>query len=487
MPSGDTAFDDRRIGRATFINLVGLGVPTVAVLISVPLYLRLIGEARYGVLLLALSLLTYFTAFDLGLGRAITQRMAGMLDLTARNRTFWTALILSAATGVVGALALYLIAGWLFPYVFDVDRSLQVEAEAALPWLAASVPLCSVASVLAGALQARQAFVALNVTQVIGLVGIQMLPLVAAAAGHADITFLIGATLVGRLLGVAVSFWAAARVLPFQGRPGLHRDEVKPLLRFGAWVSASYAVIPLLSIIDRVVISTKLGVAAVTAYTIPFNLTQRFTYLPAGLSTTIYPRLASSDEHASRDLMCESIVGLIALQTSLIVSGMVLMRPFLSFWIGPELADTATPIAIVFLASIWMNGPAHIPGHYMLARGRPELMTKFYLLEFVPFVALLWLLVGWLGIFGAALAWTARSLADAIFCFVATQTMIVFLRAILPTVPLIAAAIATATVPMPSWLRVSLGALTIAAAMLVSYRCLPPTWRWRSLFRGASR
>ncbi len=471
-----------RIARSTLINLAGLLIPTVVSLATVPLYLRWIGEVRYGVLLLAFTLLGYFGAFDLGLGRAVAQRVARQESSEERNRTFWTAFILSAGMGMLGGVILYFLGHWLFADIFQIPAMLRGEAQKAIPWLAAIVPLSALISVLAGTLEARQAFLSLNASQIIGVIGLQSFPLISVTLGHGSIAALIAAALAGRLTGVVVMFWLTARQLPFVGWPALHRAEIGPLLRFGGWVSVSGAVIPLLTIIDRLVIGARLGAAAVTAYTVPFNLTQRFTYLPYALSTTLFPRFSQAQGEDTKELMRQAVTALAAIQTPFIVLAILLMHPFLTFWIGAELAAKMAPVAIILLLGIWINGPAFIPYAYMPAQGRPDLMTKFYLAELLPFLLILWALIAWLGIVGAALAWVLRSSADAIFCFVATGTARTYGRAVGFTIlPVIAAAFVAFTSP-PFGLDISIGFAILAMALSVSYYLLPESLRGRLRF-----
>lgn len=471
-----------RIARSTLINLAGLLIPTVVSLATVPLYLRWIGEVRYGVLLLAFTLLGYFGAFDLGLGRAVAQRVARQESSEERNRTFWTAFILSAGMGVLGGIVLYFLGHWLFAEIFQIPAALRGEAQKAIPWLAAIVPLVALISVLAGTLEARQAFLSLNASQIIGVIGLQTFPLLSVALGHGSIAALIAAALAGRLVGVLVMFWLTAQRLPFVGWPVPHRAEIGPLLRFGGWISVSGAVIPLLTIVDRLIIGSRLGAAAVTAYTVPFNLTQRFTYLPSALNTTLFPRFSKNQTSDNKNLMNQAVTSLIAIQTPFIVIAILLMHPFLILWIGTPLANQSAPVAIILLLGIWINGPSYPCYSYLQAIGRPDIMTKFYLVQLVPFLLFLWFIVGYFGILGAAIAWSLRMTVDAVAWFTATSSLAFFRTSFITMAPFIVVSILASAVPMDIPLSIGLILSIMTLTIYMSIRMIPNTLRPKVFF-----
>ena len=61
-------------------NLVGAGLPLLVAIFVIPILIKNIGTARFGVLTLAWAVVGYFSLFDLGLGRAITKLASESLD-----------------------------------------------------------------------------------------------------------------------------------------------------------------------------------------------------------------------------------------------------------------------------------------------------------------------------------------------------------------------------------------------------------------------
>jgi len=130
------------VSRNAGYNLIGSLAPIAIGLVTVPLYLELVGADRYGVLAIAFLLLGYFGLFDLGLGRATTYRISALKDAepVARANVFRTSISVNLGMGLVGAAILYLAAGWFFANVFKVDPALRPEMMASVPFLALTVP-----------------------------------------------------------------------------------------------------------------------------------------------------------------------------------------------------------------------------------------------------------------------------------------------------------------------------------------------------------
>ncbi len=463
------------IRRSTLINLLGALIPAALLLVTVPLYLHRIGEARYGVLALVWLLLGYFGVFDLGFGRAVANRIATLHDASAEKRQdiFWTGLVISLSTGLIGGVALYFLGDWLFAQVFHVPTSLRGEAEAALPWLILALPLATTISLLAGALEGRQAFLSMTSAQVAGTILYQVLPLTVAYAGWVTLPYLIPAAIAGRSVSAVLLFLFSYRQVPLAPRPRFAASQVRSLLHYGGWITVTGLVSPLLTVFDRFFIGAKLGMTAVAAYTIPYNLVSYLSILPGSLQTALFPRFAMLSQNQAQSAAARAVLLLIAILTPAVVVALLLVKPFLYLWIGSAVAQRAAPVGQILLLGIWINALAYVPFAYLQARGRPDLPAKFHVLELLPYALVLWLLITQLGIVGAAWAWTLRVFADALLLFWSAKTVSTLRRAVPASVLLLGVFAIAIEIPYRSFAYLGLGTVLVLGATGWSVAVLP--------------
>lgn len=403
------------IRRHAAINFVGQVVPLVAALLSIPFYLQIYGDVRYGVMAVVWLLIGYFGLFDLGLSQATAQRLARVAsaDHGAAATVLWTALSLSACLGLLGGLVAWAVASLYITHGLGLDTALLGEINAALPWVALAIPTVTLSGVLFGALQASERFVALNSVQVATGLLVQFLPLVGAWWWGALLDVALPAVVLSRVaaLGLLVLLQMG------RGRPALQgrwsRHEAVQLLGFGGWVTLSSVVGPMMVVLDRFLIGTFAGARAVSAYTIPFQLAERVTLPASALSQALFPRLAGAVNSQARIAASTSaLVTLARLSAPLVALSMLGAEPFLRWWLSDALGLSAAQAARWLLLGFWFNGLALVWHTCLQAAGRPALIAKCHLLELLPYLAALYLAIQSGGAVAAAVVFCARAGAD---------------------------------------------------------------------------
>jgi O-antigen/teichoic acid export membrane protein len=423
--SGRTASASRGIGRNTAINVGGALLPLLLSLATVPAYLHVIGEARYGVLAVVWVVLGYFGVFDFGLTRATANQIARLRNdpPAIRERVFWTALSLNATLGSVGGVILFFVGRILLENLLKVAPDLRSEAVAAVPWLAVAVPLTTVTFVLAGTLEGRERFLMVNSLGIAGLAMFQLVPLAYAYWIGTSLTGLIMSATLALLASTTLSFALTVASLPARNRPKIDAERAGVLLRYGGWVTLTGLVGPLLTVVDRVVIGSVLGATAVTRYTVPFALVSRVSVLSRSLARTIFPRFSMLNRDDAARVSRESLRALAAVMTVLAVVGAVTLDPFLGAWVGSDIAASSAPVGEILLIGFWFNSLAVVPFALLQAQGRPDLPAKLHVLELAPYIGGLVLGLHIAGIQGAAWAWSGRAAADALLLFWAARKL----------------------------------------------------------------
>uniref|UniRef100_UPI0028A1CFA9 oligosaccharide flippase family protein n=1 Tax=Candidatus Igneacidithiobacillus taiwanensis TaxID=1945924 RepID=UPI0028A1CFA9 len=222
---------------------------------------------------------------------------------------------------------------------------------------------------------------------------------------------------IARALGLLLQFIGVWRFLPIVPSALFNRSRARALFSYGGWISVSNIVGPVLVTFDRMLIGALLSVEAVTYYTVTYNLVNRVSILPGALSTSLFPRFSRTESGEGKQLAERGLHLLLAVMTPITVIGIAVLPLFLTYWISPAFSRHGALVGMILLAGIWINGLAYVPYGLLQGQGRPDITAKLHLLELPFFLLVLWGGIHWLGLPGAALAWSLRNAADALLLF----------------------------------------------------------------------
>lgn len=466
----------KSVGRNAGYNLAGAAIPLVLSLVTVPIYLKLVGPDRYGVLAIAWLMLGYLGLFDLGLGRATAFRIAALRDAPAEERasTLWSAIVVNLGMGLIGALIMWAAADWFFTHIFKVDAAIRPEIIAGVPFLALTVPVATMTGVMTGALQGREQFLRTNSISVTSTILFQLFPLGVAWLYGPYLPQLLLAALAARVVAIAI-LWVLCHGELTRGHPvRVEKARVKELLSFGGWVSVTSFVGAMLVVTDRFLIGAVLGAVAVTLYSIPFQLAQRIAIVPSSLTTALFPRLSAAPPEEQTRLGALAFKTIAALVTLPVLGGVLLIGPFLELWVGSEIGGQAAPVGRLLLIGFWINAFALVPFTRLQASGRPDRVALILLAQVPFYLAGLVAAMKLYGIVGCALMFVIRCFVDLLLLSWFLEKRVTGFGLLLANLALLllAAALPLVSGPFqPLWLAGS--ALLLGAAGVLGLVSLP--------------
>lgn len=411
---------DRISLKSNFIfNVIGTVLPVAIALVTLPIYISYIGTARYGILSIVWLILGYFGFLDFGLSRAAANALAKISHTSTEERAkvLMTSLYFNLFLGALGGVILYFAGRILLPDLMTDSSPLRAEVEAALPWIGCMLPLALIAGVGRGAIQSRENFFVLNVLDLIGFSLGQLLPIFLIIIAGPSLTVVIPAAFLARAASVGLTFAWVTRSERVRALLVFDQSRFKELFRFGAWVTVTNIIGPVLHSVDQLLVGSVLGATAVAHYSVPMSLVSRSQVLSTSLATVLFPRFSRLKPDEAMLLATKAVLSLSYGSGVILAPAIVLGDVFLKVWIGAEFASQATFVLQLLLIGAWFNGVAYIPHSLLVGQGRPDLVAKLHAFECLPYIALLWFLLSHFGLRGAAFAWTARVVADAALLF----------------------------------------------------------------------
>lgn len=394
-------------------------MPMLLGIIAIPFLLNRIGVERLGVLTLIWSLIGYFSIFDFGLGRALTQKIASIRGGDPGNiiKAAQSGIGLMLLTGLLGATATFLLFTFADVSWLGVSAQLTNETKTAIYLAALGIPAATITSGLKGILEGYENFQTANVLRLVLGASNFLAPMAAVKYYGPDLSIIVAGLVASRIVVMALHIPPVVRKLRLHTASKLptKQNTGLQLFRFGAWMTLSNLISPLMVISDRFVISHVSGGSVVAYYTIPNDFLLRTLVIPAAITTTIFPifsLLMVCDIEKAKKIYKKSLYTIFGVMAFFVFFTVLFGHWGLSRWLGPEFADKSYLVAIILALGVMLNGMAQVPHSALQGGGNVRITSIIHACEFFVYTPILLTFVYLYGITGAAIAWTARAAAD---------------------------------------------------------------------------
>lgn len=456
-------------------NMIGQLAPLIVAVAAFPILFRQLGTEGFGILSICWMIVGYFSLFDLGLGRALTQAVAAHLNDSeddTQAQLVWTGLTLLGLIGIIVSLIAFPLIPFLVKDAFHISIGLRETSASSLAWVVASVPLVVVTSGLRGVLEGCGKFKQLSILRTVLGCALFGVPAVVSLLWPSLPAVAMSLAAV-RLIGCIGHTRLAFRVLPSLRRHGPKFSHAQPLIKFGAWVAVSNVVGPVIIYADRFVLGAYGTMSDVGYYSASFEIVSKGLVLAAAMSGAWFPALSQAYSSRSADLASLYQGGWNLLFRVLfpVLFTLVCIAPEgLALWMGPVFAREGLRVTQWLLLGLLFNSMAQFPFSLVQASGSARLTARLHLMELPVYIALLIAFVKLWGLEGAAIAWVLRALVDWIILEFMAAKRIAAKMILWP--PLVAGLLIASVFlsPTPVWLRSFLAIAGAGAATLQTYR-----------------
>jgi O-antigen/teichoic acid export membrane protein len=400
-------------------NLAGTGLPLLLGIVTIPYLIGKLGVEAFGVITLVWALIGYFSLFDFGLGRALTQQVSSarssQLDIQIPSLVV-TGLWFTAITGIIGAVILAVLASQLAQHWLNISAPLQSSAESALLIAAIGIPLTTVTTGLRGVLEAYEDFKSVNLLRIVLGAANFGLPALSVMFISDSLAWMVAGLIVARIAVMLAHVWLLYQKLPSGWAAArFSHKKIGKLVSFGMWMTLSNIIGPLMVTADRFLISAVLGANVVAYYTVPFEGLIRILVIPGALSSALFPRLTAviaTNIGAARRLYEKCILLTVLVLFPICLTVTLGSKWALTMWLGHEFAEQSWIIVSILAGGILLNGIAHVPFATIQAAGDARVTAYLHTLELLFYLPMLYFSMQWFGLIGAAVAWTLRVALD---------------------------------------------------------------------------
>jgi len=416
-----------RLERNTFANLISTVWSIILGVVSVPLYIKLMGIEAFGLVGIFLTLQSIFVIFDIGIAATLNRETARLRSAEGGNAqklrhlvftlqaVYWLIALLIGAT--VFALAPVIARHWVTLQSLSVEtvitcvRMMGVGMALQFPFTFYQSGLLGLEKqILLGSLMVGLATMrGLGILLALWLI----LPIPEIFFAGQIVTSIVGTGT------IAILLW---RCLPVSGdgATGFKFDLIRRVWRFSAAYAANAVANLGLLHGDKIILSTLLPLRMFGYYALAQSLTNGLYAIIISLDGAIFPQFSGLIARGSETELSLVYHRASQLMSVILMPAAVMMaifsREVLTLWTGDaEIVEHAHLILRLLVGGMLLHGLFHIPYYLQIAYGWWRLISNTNVLLLLTIIPLNILIAKSYGGAGAAAVWILLNV-----CYLAT-------------------------------------------------------------------
>lgn len=398
-------------------NLFGWILPLVVSFLTVPYIVRMLGDDGYGVLMLVIAVIGYFSLLDINLTAGSIRYVAeyhAKGDKNSVNEVLSLSLLSYTVIGIIGASLIYFSTDLFLMDWLKIPQDLKGVTRIIFHLAAIGFFLNIIQSYLSSIPKAIHRFdIAAKIEAGFGI-SLMVLTVALLYMGFSLLGVVI-LRLIIAFLNCMTLFVVVKKMIPYSRFiSSISRAVIHKMASFSGYSFLSKIAGTITGNTDRLIIGTLISSAAVTLYTIPFLLASRLMNISVRLSMVLFPVASELGALGKREDLKEIYISMsrhIFFLNIVITTILCLFsEQILQIWMGNDFAQKTHIILVLIALGIFIDTLTNLPSLVNDGLSFPQVTGGFaFARALFGFLALL---IGaiYYGLLGVAAAYTASSL-----------------------------------------------------------------------------
>lgn len=398
------------IARNALFNFAGGVLPALITLATIPIIVRSLGDAGYGLFTLITAIVGYFALIDINVTAGSVKYIA---EYAAKNnrrgidQTLSFGLLVYFSIGIVGAATIFFGSTYLVHHVFEIPPSLIDMGEESLRVAAYGFLFTQIQTYFQSVPQSLHRY---DMTSRIEMAFGTIVPLATVGiliAGY-GLVEVIQFRVIASAVNCVILWVIIRRLLPDLRIVWPERDIAHGLIEFSAFSFLSRIAALTYSYADKLIIGSVVGLKELAYYTVAATLANRVLGLTFRLSSVLFPSAsalsANGETERLQSLYIKASRYVIFINGSILILVGIFAYPILYYWMTPDFARYGAVILAVVAVAQFVDSLTNIPSLINDGLGHPRVSGSF---------ALIRACVGLMAVYGFVLLWGIEGVAWA--------------------------------------------------------------------------